>query len=75
MTRAERRHRMARAKARAARLSWVSAWLRSSHPSRRTDEQIIGMAARTRHPCSCMGCGNPRRHFKHALTIQEMRAA
>jgi hypothetical protein len=74
MTKAERRHRMERAKARAARLFWVRAWLNTSHENRRTDEQIIGMAARTRKPCSDWCCGNPRRHFKHALTVQELRA-
>ena len=25
--------------------------------------------------CSCRGCGNPRRHEKHGLTMQERRAS
>jgi len=24
----------------------------------------LGKIAETPHPCSCIGCGNPRRHFK-----------
>jgi hypothetical protein len=37
----------------------------------------IGMAARTRHRCSCMGCGNPRRWSNgkwFGRTMQERRA-
>ena len=32
---------------------------------------------RTRTPCSCVMCGNPRRHYKgvQRLTLQERRAA
>lgn len=29
--------------------------------------------AETRKPCSCRGCGNPRRHEKDKLTMQEKR--
>ena len=72
MTRAERRHRMERAQARASRLLWVVSWLRDN-PERAAE--ITGKAARTRKPCSDWCCGNPRRHFKDALTMQERRAS
>ncbi len=32
----------------------------------------VGRMATTPHPCSCAGCGNPRKHFKE-LSIQERR--
>ena len=35
--------------------------------------RMIGVQASTHSkPCSCMGCGNPRRHFGE-LTVQERR--
>lgn len=35
-----------------------------------------GFYGNTKHPCSCIGCGNPRRNFhgKEKLSIQERRA-
>lgn len=30
--------------------------------------------AGTRKPCSCWMCGNPRRHLKDKLTMQEKRS-
>ena len=41
------------------------------------DEAFVGKRARTRVPCSCFWCGNPRnRHGKKkwGLTLQERRA-
>lgn len=37
------------------------------------DPKVIGKLANTPCPCSCEMCGNPRRHFKDKLTIQEKR--
>jgi hypothetical protein len=40
------------------------------------DEAYVGKRARTRVPCSCHNCGNPRRTRgkKYGLTLQERRA-
>lgn len=39
------------------------------------DDAYVGKRARTRVPCSCHNCGNPRRHGKtERLTLQERRA-
>jgi hypothetical protein len=68
---------MERAKGRVARLNWVSACIRDFALTGTARAAVIGRAARTRHPCSCYGCGNPRRHFKSPdwrLTLQERRA-
>lgn len=72
MTRAERRHRRVRAISRGLRLErnrhmrpdWVACYYIGQ----------IGKLAKTRQPCSCYCCGNPRRHFGE-LTMQERRAA
>jgi len=34
----------------------------------------LGFHAGTPHPCSCYGCGNPRK-WANELTVQERRAA
>ena len=73
MMRAVRRYRMERAKIRVRRL--YSGWARGS-------DRVTGLLANTRVPCSCPGCGNPRRHFGQrtrqeiiALTTDTMEAA
>ena len=39
------------------------------------DESFVGKRSRTRVPCSCPMCGNPRRTGKSGrLTLQERRA-
>lgn len=62
MTRAERRHRAERAKARAK--LFYGGWMR--------EQRELGIAARSPKQCSCWCCGNPRRHFE-LPTIQELR--
>lgn len=37
------------------------------------DELVFKIAADTPTRCSCVMCGNPRRHFGE-ITVQEMRA-
>lgn len=32
----------------------------------------LGMVVSTPHPCSCLGCGNPRKHLNEK-TVQERR--
>lgn len=34
--------------------------------------RVAGMVVSTPHPCSCRGCGNPRKH-ENQKTIQERR--
>jgi len=36
------------------------------------DSRSLGMVVTTPHPCSCRGCGNPRKH-ENQKTIQERR--
>ena len=41
------------------------------------NESYVGKRAKTRVPCSCYMCGNPRHHWKTKkvnLTMQEQRA-
>lgn len=40
------------------------------------DDAYVGKRARTRVPCSCHNCGNPRRTRgkKYGMTLQERRA-
>ena len=73
-TRAFRRHQQERATQKTWRLLRAWGWL---HPSqvgsfrRKTEEEHQAWARRWvqlmtsthRKPCSCTGCGNPRRHF------------
>lgn len=68
MTRAERRHQAERAKARAT-AQCKRHWGYKEHELTPT---VIGQVARTRKPCSCYCCGNPRHHFGKA-TMQERR--
>jgi hypothetical protein len=39
----------------------------------RADPRRLGRLARTRTPCSCWMCGNPRRYWRE-LTLQEQRS-
>lgn len=56
------------------RLPLTDGWIDWTKPSGPTDDPaIIGMVARTPAACSCLACGNPRKHW-HELTIQEKRA-
>jgi len=67
MTRAERRAKAERAKARARRqlrLMWSSYWP--------VTEKAVGLHAATPKLCSCYMCGNPRRYFRE-LTLQEQK--
>jgi len=34
--------------------------------------KVLGMVVSTPHPCSCRGCGNPRKH-ENEKTMQERR--
>jgi len=34
--------------------------------------RVLGIYRKTKVPCSCCGCGNPRRHWKY-LPMQEIR--
>ena len=36
-------------------------------------EPVVGRYRKTRVPCSCEGCGNPRRHH-NLRTLQELKA-
>lgn len=71
-TRDYRRGCAERAKRRVARhIFWrFNRW---GHGYLASDPHYVGREARTRHPCSCAMCGNPRRHFR-GLTRQERRA-
>ena len=45
-------------------------------PIERTEKEIegiLGFRVDTPTPCSCWGCGNPRRHFK-CISIQEYKS-
>lgn len=72
MDRGERRHQLARNKAR-----WLRYWKRSAGYKVQPDEQWLARTVRISAAhgtlCSCYMCGNPRRHFGE-LTIQERRA-
>lgn len=59
-----RRHQQARVKARVRR--YYYGWAGSS-------ARTLGRTARTRTPCSCWMCGNPRR-TQGEITAQERRA-
>jgi hypothetical protein len=66
-TRAIRRHESDKRKRRAQaliRLRYQSAHL--------ADDVFVGKLARTRTPCSCRMCGNPRKWFKQK-TVQELK--
>lgn len=67
MSRAANRAEAERHKARVRR--WLARWrfFKADTPDR------VGRRARTPHPCSCLGCGNERRHL--GPTLQELRAA
>ncbi len=69
--RGDRRERKAREKEKARKFLrevWKSDALTD-------DDAYVGKRARTRVPCSCPMCGNPRRHGKtERLTLQERRA-
>ena len=69
--RGQRRARKAREKAR-AREFLRDVW---QNDALAEDEAYVGKRARTRVPCSCPMCGNPRRHGKgERLTLQERKA-
>ncbi len=72
-TRLDRRTRLEKEKRKAARLV-RDIWRR---PDLAADPAFVGKRARTRVPCSCIFCGNPRRHShgERSLPIQERRAA
>jgi hypothetical protein len=44
-------------------------------PTLAGDSKFIGRMAHTPHPCSCLGCGNPRRKSKgkETITLQERK--
>ena len=63
-SRAYRRHHAERVKQRVTR--YYSGYARGN-------ARHIGRLARTRTPCSCWMCGNPRRYFDEP-TLQERRA-
>ena len=45
-------------------------------PTLASNTKFIGRMAHTPHPCSCLGCGNPRRKSKgkEIITLQERKA-
>lgn len=67
-SKALRRHHVERKKAKAVTILLRWGWSRASQTP-----ASLGKVASTPHPCSCMGCGNPRRHLGE-LTMQECRA-
>ena len=70
MSRAERRHQIDRKKAKVMRV--LRSW---SPPSPKRDSSAIGrFVNHGLQVCSCYMCGNPRRHNKGAMTMQERRA-
>jgi hypothetical protein len=70
-TRSERRHQHKRMLKKT--LEFVkNIWGRNF--SKETLDEIVKTHAETRAMCSCWMCGNPRRHQKDKLTIQEKRA-
>ncbi len=68
-TRAERRHHHERMKQKVSKFHWIKRWFWGEE----SREQHIRRMAETRTPCSCHMCGNPRRHQKDKLTMQEKR--
>lgn len=36
------------------------------------DEKQLGLVANTPCPCSCFGCGNPRKHFKELTKAERI---
>lgn len=75
MSRGERRAAVARKKAKMKRII-KETWYPPSRSSCLKSKKFIGKMAATPHPCSCLCCGNPRRHYKGKgkLTMQELRA-
>lgn len=64
-----RRHLAERAK---RRVRWHYRYWKHQGPQ--TDPRLLGIHARTRTPCSCWMCGNPRKYWKGAKTRQEQQA-
>ena len=85
MKRAERRQAEQRKKAKIKRIikeTWYVPTLplnpifnNSVRKDLTKDEKFIGRMAATPHPCSCRGCGNPRKQSKgkERMTMQERR--
>lgn len=67
-SRAERRHHHDRMKQKVSKFYWIKNWF-GTEESR---EEHIRQMAETRKPCSCLMCGNPRKHWKDK-TMQEKR--
>lgn len=71
-TKPYRRFQIEQAKRRArARIRRWTTWHAEWGPG--VEERLVGIYARTPKPCSCIMCGNPRRHFG-ARALQERRA-
>jgi hypothetical protein len=70
-TRAERRHHHHRMVEKVKKFDWLKPkyW---SHPDYDRDKHIKKLAE-NRQSCSCHACGNPRKHHKDKLTMQEKR--
>jgi hypothetical protein len=66
--RANRRHHLQRMKKKARRIAQYSWGISSSTQLKRCERNANHLAL-----CSCMGCGNPRYHFK-SITKQEYRS-
>ena len=69
-SRAERRHNHGRMLSRVKKFHWLQPefW----HGNEASREKHIRQMAETRKPCSCLMCGNPRKHWKDK-TMQEKR--
>jgi hypothetical protein len=65
---ANRRAAIKRAKAR-ARHKIKHIW---ALPERLDNETYVGRVSQQRQPCSCFGCGNPRRHLGNAQEAKTM---
>lgn len=68
-SRAERRHHHERMLNKVKKFFWYKNW---SSGEEHKDQHQRRMAE-TRKPCSCHMCGNPRKHHKDKLTMQEKK--
>ncbi len=39
----------------------------------KNNPRYLGIAINTQQPCSCYGCGNPRKHFKDVTKQEKIR--
>ena len=63
-----RRHHITRIKNKVKKYYGIRTWIREHD----NPNLVIGYRANTHTPCSCVMCGNPRKHFGER-TISEIR--